>query len=191
MKMADELALLRRTGADVELLDSGCCGMAGPFGFEREKIRGLAGACRTRTAAAVRAAACETILVADGFSCREQISQNTSSAVTLPKSSPPTRPAVDIRLYAPYGGDRAGSRPSSSSPPHHVTSVSANSAFQGKRSKYRIREEPPADSADGFSVLRQNLEGRMTEPTSISPRWMTRPGIVQDARTGQVLMLDF
>ena len=37
MGMHDELALLRLTGADVELLDSGCCGMAGPFGFEKDK----------------------------------------------------------------------------------------------------------------------------------------------------------
>ena len=79
MKMADEIALLRRTGADVELLDSGCCGMAGPFGFERDKFDGLAGAspnacCCPPSALPHR----ETILVADGFSCREQISQNTS-----------------------------------------------------------------------------------------------------------------
>ena len=78
MKMADELALLRRTGADVELLDSGCCGMAGPFGFEREKFAVSQALAERVLLPAVRAAACETILVADGFSCREQISQNTS-----------------------------------------------------------------------------------------------------------------
>ncbi len=38
MKMRSEVELLRRTGAQVQLLDSGCCGMAGPFGFEREKF---------------------------------------------------------------------------------------------------------------------------------------------------------
>src|ERR1700741_943637 len=37
MGMTDELALLYATGADVQLLDSGCCGMAGPFGFKKEK----------------------------------------------------------------------------------------------------------------------------------------------------------
>jgi Fe-S oxidoreductase len=37
LTMNDEMALLRSTGAQVELLDSGCCGMAGSFGFEREK----------------------------------------------------------------------------------------------------------------------------------------------------------
>jgi FAD/FMN-containing dehydrogenase/Fe-S oxidoreductase len=78
MKMTDEAALLRRTGAVVELLDSGCCGMAGPFGFEREKFAVSQALGERVLLPAVRAAAPDTILVADGFSCREQIAQNTS-----------------------------------------------------------------------------------------------------------------
>ncbi|WP_035353101.1 hypothetical protein [Edaphobacter aggregans] len=38
MTMNDEMKLLRSTGAEVSLLDSGCCGMAGPFGFEKDKF---------------------------------------------------------------------------------------------------------------------------------------------------------
>jgi FAD/FMN-containing dehydrogenase/Fe-S oxidoreductase len=78
MKMTDEVALLRRTGAEVELLDSGCCGMAGPFGFEHEKFAVSQTLGERVLLPAVRAAAADTILVADGFSCREQIAQNTS-----------------------------------------------------------------------------------------------------------------
>ena len=37
MKMKDEESVLRKMGADLQSLDSGCCGMAGPFGFEQEK----------------------------------------------------------------------------------------------------------------------------------------------------------
>ncbi|HEY6374113.1 MAG TPA: FAD-linked oxidase C-terminal domain-containing protein, partial [Edaphobacter sp.] len=78
MTMADELKLLRATGAEVELLDSGCCGMAGPFGFERDKFdlsqklgeRVLLPAVRANT---------EAIIVSDGFSCCEQITQNTTA----------------------------------------------------------------------------------------------------------------
>ncbi|HEV2277522.1 MAG TPA: FAD-binding and (Fe-S)-binding domain-containing protein [Acidobacteriaceae bacterium] len=77
MKMTDEVALLERTGATVELLDSGCCGMAGPFGFEREKFAVSQALGERVLLPAVRAAAPEAILVADGFSCREQIAQNT------------------------------------------------------------------------------------------------------------------
>jgi FAD/FMN-containing dehydrogenase/Fe-S oxidoreductase len=78
LKMTAEMDLLQRTGAAVELLDSGCCGMAGPFGFEREKFAVSQALGERVLLPAVRAAAPETILVADGFSCREQIAQNTS-----------------------------------------------------------------------------------------------------------------
>jgi FAD/FMN-containing dehydrogenase/Fe-S oxidoreductase len=78
MGMHDEIALLRLTGAHVELLDSGCCGMAGPFGFEKDKFdlsqklgeRGLLPAVRREP---------KSIIVSDGFSCCEQITQNTSA----------------------------------------------------------------------------------------------------------------
>ncbi len=49
MGMHDEMKILRATGADVELLDSGCCGMAGPFGFEKDKFDRLADTGRTRS----------------------------------------------------------------------------------------------------------------------------------------------
>jgi len=93
MKMTDEVALLRRTGAEVTLLDSGCCGMAGPFGFEREKFAVSQALGERVLLPAVRAAASETILVADGFSCREQISQNTTRrAVHCAEVIAPIRP---------------------------------------------------------------------------------------------------
>ena len=34
--MKDEVASLAATGGEVKVLDSGCCGMAGPFGFEKK-----------------------------------------------------------------------------------------------------------------------------------------------------------
>ena len=78
MKMTDEVEILRRTGGNLRLLDSGCCGMAGPFGFERDKYEVSQALGERVLLPAVRAAASDAILVADGFSCREQISQNTS-----------------------------------------------------------------------------------------------------------------
>jgi Fe-S oxidoreductase len=77
MKTDSELDLLRRTGADVTYLDSGCCGMAGPFGFEREKFEISQTLANRVLLPAVRQAAPQTILVTDGFSCREQIIQNS------------------------------------------------------------------------------------------------------------------
>jgi FAD/FMN-containing dehydrogenase/Fe-S oxidoreductase len=75
--MKDEVALLTATGANVRLLDSGCCGMAGPFGFERDKFSVSQALGERVLLPAIRSASAETILVSDGFSCREQIKQNT------------------------------------------------------------------------------------------------------------------
>ena len=70
-------ALLEKMGADVKVIDSGCCGMAGAFGFERDKF-GLSQAIGERVLLpAVREAGPETWIVSDGFSCREQILQAT------------------------------------------------------------------------------------------------------------------
>ncbi len=75
--MKAEHTLLQQTGAQVTMLDSGCCGMAGPFGFERDKFEVSQTLGERVLLPAVRAADASTILVTDGFSCREQIEQNT------------------------------------------------------------------------------------------------------------------
>jgi Fe-S oxidoreductase len=77
MTIKDEMKLLRSTGAEVELLDSGCCGMAGPFGFELDKFAVSQALAERVLLPAVRAAGEHDLLVSNGFSCREQISQNT------------------------------------------------------------------------------------------------------------------
>ena len=78
MKMNDEESLLRSMGVELECPDAGCCGMAGPFGIEHDKFL-IAQAIGERVLLpAVRRATPETIVVADGFSCREQIRQSTA-----------------------------------------------------------------------------------------------------------------
>ncbi|PYL09097.1 MAG: FAD-binding oxidoreductase [Verrucomicrobia bacterium] len=77
MKMDADRELLERFGLDFELLDSGCCGMAGAFGFEKDHYD-VSIACGERVLLPrVREAAKETLIIADGFSCREQIRQTT------------------------------------------------------------------------------------------------------------------
>jgi FAD/FMN-containing dehydrogenase/Fe-S oxidoreductase len=70
-----EVALLRKAGAQVEMIDTTCCGMAGPFGFEADKIEVSKAIANLGLLPAVNAAGPMTIIVADGFSCREQIAQ--------------------------------------------------------------------------------------------------------------------
>ena len=77
MGMEADRALLEKLGLDFEILDSGCCGMAGAFGFERDHYD-VSVACGERVLlSAVREAGAETLILADGFSCREQIAQVT------------------------------------------------------------------------------------------------------------------
>jgi hypothetical protein len=64
-------------GLDFSMPEAGCCGMAGSFGFE-EQHYDVSLKCGERALLpAVRAAAKDTLIIANGFSCREQISQTT------------------------------------------------------------------------------------------------------------------
>src|SRR5579883_2504008 len=77
LKWDKEVDLLKKTGLDVEVLDSGCCGMAGAFGYEEDHYN-VSIACGERVLLpAVRNAGADTLILADGFSCREQIEQCT------------------------------------------------------------------------------------------------------------------
>ena len=72
---ASEIALLRQAGATVEPIQAGCCGMAGPFGFEADKYEVSKAIANDGLLPAVERAGPTTLIVADGFSCREQIAQ--------------------------------------------------------------------------------------------------------------------
>ncbi len=69
--MQDTIALLASVGGSVQLLDSGCCGMAGSFGYEHYDLSMQIG--ERVLLPAVREAAVETAIIAPGFSCRHQI----------------------------------------------------------------------------------------------------------------------
>jgi FAD/FMN-containing dehydrogenase/Fe-S oxidoreductase len=78
MGMGAEKEILRQMGLETDVLDSGCCGMAGNFGFEAgEKYEVSMAVGEQVLLPAVRGATTDTLIVADGFSCREQIAQTT------------------------------------------------------------------------------------------------------------------
>jgi FAD/FMN-containing dehydrogenase/Fe-S oxidoreductase len=77
VRMDDEKTVLKKMGLDVENLDSGCCGMAGSFGFHKDKYDVSLQVGELVLLPAVRASASTTLIVADGYSCREQIAQTT------------------------------------------------------------------------------------------------------------------
>ena len=77
MKFEPELEVLRKIGLDVDQPDAGCCGMAGAFGFERDHYEISMRVGERVLLPKVRDAARDTLIIADGFSCREQIAQAT------------------------------------------------------------------------------------------------------------------
>jgi len=77
MKMTDEQTLLEKMGLNLDLLDAGCCGMAGAFGFEKDHYEVSIKCAERVLLPAVRHASQDTVIIADGFSCREQIAQTT------------------------------------------------------------------------------------------------------------------
>jgi Fe-S oxidoreductase len=73
-----EQQLLDKMGIQAEFPEPSCCGMAGSFGFEEGEHYDVAQACGEKhILPAVRRASDETLLLADGFSCHEQIRQGT------------------------------------------------------------------------------------------------------------------
>jgi Fe-S oxidoreductase len=120
-----DLALLYRAGAETDRLDSGCCGLAGNFGFERGHLDVSAACAESVLLPALRAADPDAVVLADGFSCRTQIHELDSggreaihlaelldrarrgAARTVPgdlvDGDRPTRPTVAARAMALAG----------------------------------------------------------------------------------------
>jgi FAD/FMN-containing dehydrogenase/Fe-S oxidoreductase len=78
MKMNAEESALVRLGIDFQSPASGCCGMAGSFGFEQDKYGISMAIAELELLPAVRKAPSDWLIIADGFSCREQIAQGSN-----------------------------------------------------------------------------------------------------------------
>ena len=76
-KMSAEETLLKKMGVDFSAPETGCCGMAGAFGFEREHFD-ISMKCGERALLpTVREMPKNALVITDGFSCRAQIAQTT------------------------------------------------------------------------------------------------------------------
>lgn len=75
---------LAAAGAEIEEVDSGCCGMAGSFGYEAEHYDISLAMGERRLLPAVRATGDDTTIVAAGVSCRQQIKQGTGRQALHP-----------------------------------------------------------------------------------------------------------
>ena len=101
MKMTAEESLLRRLGIDFQSPAPGCCGMAGAFGFERGKYDISMAIGELELLPAIRRAPPDWLIIANGFSCREQIAQGTERrALHLAEVL-----HMALRGEQPWGGD--------------------------------------------------------------------------------------
>lgn len=78
LQMDSEVAVLARLELDLEIPDSGCCGMAGSFGYEPRNYDVSVRAGERVLLPAVRGAPADTLIIANGFSCADQIRQTTN-----------------------------------------------------------------------------------------------------------------
>ena len=75
-----DVEVMRRAGVNADVLDSGCCGLAGNFGFEAGHYEVSMACAEDGLLPAVRGADRDTVVIADGFSCRTQIEQSGAMA---------------------------------------------------------------------------------------------------------------
>jgi FAD/FMN-containing dehydrogenase/Fe-S oxidoreductase len=102
MKWSDEESLLRKMGVDLQSIDSGCCGMAGPFGYDKDKFAMSQAIGERVLLPAVRNTEVNTQIISNGFSCREQIFQATGRrAIHLAE-------AIELALRRQGGQPRQG-----------------------------------------------------------------------------------
>jgi len=111
MGMGADTKLLGELGLEYDVPDSGCCGMAGSFGFDHEKYDLSMKIGELVLLPAVRETDVETLIVCNGFSCREQITQATGRktlhlAEVLQMAihhEPPNRPAKPLHHHVEPG----------------------------------------------------------------------------------------
>lgn len=82
--MAATVEVLSKLGADVEVIQSGCCGMAGAFGYEADHVEMSRQVAEYALMPAIRAKAEDCLVVAPGASCRAQIESLAGDEVLHP-----------------------------------------------------------------------------------------------------------
>jgi FAD/FMN-containing dehydrogenase/Fe-S oxidoreductase len=113
---APDQAVLAQAGVRAEFLDSGCCGLAGNFGFEKGHYE-VSEACGERVLLpALRGADDEAVILADGFSCRTQIQQGDSNGRTAIHLAELLRAGLDGDRVTALPERRWAKRPSGPSP---------------------------------------------------------------------------
>jgi FAD/FMN-containing dehydrogenase/Fe-S oxidoreductase len=120
--------LMKRAHLDAEVLDTGCCGLAGNFGFERGHYDVSMACAEDGLLPAVRDAAPDTLIISDGFSCRTQIEEAGTGrrAIHLAEAL-----ALGLHGHAPVNNPDEYAAPRPAVPPRDgkiATAVTATAA---------------------------------------------------------------
>jgi FAD/FMN-containing dehydrogenase/Fe-S oxidoreductase len=204
MHFDPEWTLIQAMGLQARLLDSGCCGMAGSFGFEADKYA-VSVQCGERVLLpAVREADSETVILADGFSCQEQIRQLTgrtalhlaevlqlalrsgsrsqSSGRLAPfgmayEPTPPEDQAQDAALLRQQGGKDNRERRGRPGPKSETSSPAHRGNGSGHGRNGHIGGTLAAVGAGFMAAL---IGGLLLQGEPMSHRLRPRPGGAQD-----------
>ena len=109
--LSAEQQLYGKMGLDYEVLDSGCCGLAGSWGFEEDKYDLSMKIGERVLLPTARDAERDTIIMADGFSCKTQIQQGDTDRRALH-----TAQVIKMAIDHGSGGTPRGERPEQSYP---------------------------------------------------------------------------
>jgi FAD/FMN-containing dehydrogenase/Fe-S oxidoreductase len=122
MKMNGAPDLFKCIGLDFQIMDTGCCGMAGSFGFESEHYE-VSRRCGERMLLPMARDHAEKIIIADGFSCREQMEQlaNIHALHT-----------AEVVAKALREGSRLNPEGKQTHPPHTVPEMQEQSALKNR-----------------------------------------------------------
>ncbi|SEP80632.1 FAD-binding and (Fe-S)-binding domain-containing protein [Streptomyces radiopugnans] len=115
--------VLERAGVEAEVLDTGCCGLAGDFGFERGHYEVSMACAEQGLLPAVREAGPGTLVLADGFSCRTQVEQGGTGRTPLH--------LAEVLAAALRGEEAVGERPAAPGPRALLAPAAVASAAAG------------------------------------------------------------
>ncbi|MFF3420979.1 FAD-linked oxidase C-terminal domain-containing protein [Streptomyces sp. NPDC002698] len=121
---------MRRAGIDASVLDAGCCGLAGDFGFEQGHDDLSMTVAEQGVLPTVRDTVPSALVLADGFSCRTQIEQGDTGRRALRLAEAPAR-AMDGRHLPADHPEKPADRPEDSARDGRLPAAGAGACALG------------------------------------------------------------
>ncbi|HEX4122463.1 MAG TPA: FAD-linked oxidase C-terminal domain-containing protein [Verrucomicrobiae bacterium] len=124
LKMKTESQLYKLLGLEFQILDTGCCGMAGSFGFEADHYEVSVKCAERALLPAVHHAGENVLVIADGFSCHEQILQLSGRSALH---------TAEVAAMALREGNHTNPLGKENTPQHTVPEMQEQSALKARK----------------------------------------------------------